>query len=301
MRKLQLLVGIVLALAAAAGVFFVGKMTQPPTFDVVIAVDQIPPFAVLGEGDVSVDTQSVSPRVARGYVQAKDWQEMITRGPVATVEQLHPGQPLMREQVVSGADVAGLDRLSVALENPNQVIVSVPIKGEATPSVVPGDVVALYFSIGRINAQQLITEVVTGPESTPSFGDVTTMTISGVEAMERTTETIEVDMPLSKQIAEGVVYRLNRVREKNPNYGRPGAENEPMYIEGELLGLDVVVEKETAEWISFALVNGNVRIGVLPAVTRPDVEADTLPATEGVTWTDFEDLFFEDRGVGSDE
>jgi hypothetical protein len=40
---------------------------------------------------------------------------------------------------------------------------------------------------------------------------------------------------------------------------------------------------------------------VLPALTKPSVESGTLPDTEGVTWSDFEDIFFEERGVGKDD
>ncbi|MCP4591826.1 MAG: hypothetical protein GY842_13905, partial [bacterium] len=117
---------------------------------------------------------------------------------------------------------------------------------------------------------------------------------------EVVTITTELEMPLAKQIAEGVVYRLNRERRQNPNYGAPGMEGEPRYIEGELQALDVVVDRKTAEWVVFALAHGSVQVAVLPAITRPAVEAGTLPVTDGATWSDFEETFFAEREV-SDE
>lgn len=296
MRKLQLLIGVVLAVAAAIGVLIIGRITQPPTYDVVVAVKEIPAFSEIAAGDVSVDTQSVSQAVAEKYVLAGDWETMMAEGLVAAIEPLHPGQPLLRTQVASGADAEGLNRLSVALDDPNQAIVSVPVEEETLPGLVPGDVVALYFAAGRIQANQLVTEVVKhrGPTPTPT----PPVTGTGQIEAQTLTETVTVQMPLSKQIAEGIVYRLNREKRENPNYGAPGMENESRYIEGRVTALDVVVPREMAEWVAFAQAHGTVEIGVLPALTRPSVEDGTLDASEGVTWSDFEEQFFQDRGMG---
>lgn len=295
MRKWQLLIGIILAAIAVVGVLFVGKMTQPPTFDVMVATKEIPAFSSIEKAAVSVDTQSVSAAVAKKYVLAGEWEKMTSKGPVAAIEPLHPGQPILREQVVSGAEAEGLSRLSAALDDPNQAIVSVPVEPNRLPSLVPGDVVALYFAAGRIQASELVTEVVETKGPTPTPTPTTTLDL---KEQKRTTETITVKMPLAKRVAEGIVYRLNRERRENPNYGAPGAEDEPRYIEGKVKALDVVVPKKTVEWVTFALSHGKVQVGVLPALTRPEVEAGTLPDTDGVTWTDFEDRFFEERGVG---
>ena len=48
-------------------------------------------------------------------------------------------------------------------------------------------------------------------------------------------------MPVAKWIANGVVYKLNREMRENPNYGAPGKDNEPRYIEGDIQSIDVVV------------------------------------------------------------
>lgn len=299
MRKIQLLVGIVLAVAAGLGVLFVGRLNQPPEYQVVVAADEIPAFSRIDAGDVAVDVQSVSPKVAEMYVLADEWAAMAAAGDVAAIEPLHPGQPLLREQVASGAEAEGLTRLAAALDDASQVIVSVPVEQGGVPSLVPGDVIALYFSAGRVQASQLITEVVVGgepeldPESTASFTE--TAGWGGRDEPQVVTVTTELEMPLAKQIAEGVVYRLNRERRQNPNYGAPGMEHEPRYIEGELQALDVVVDRETAEWVVFALAHGQVQVAVLPAINRPAVEAGTLPVTAGATWSDFEQSFFAER------
>ena len=309
MRRLQLLLGIILAVGAGVGVFFFGQLNQPPVFDVVIAIAEVPAFSEIDPGSVSVDAQSVSSAVAQRYVLADEWASMLAAGKIAAAEPLHPGQPLMREQVVSGAEAEGLSRLSVVLDDPNQVIVSVPVDQNQLPSLVPGDVIALYFTAGGVSANVLVTETVEGelPHSgsgpygtlpTPTPSRVATGTRRYGEEPEVVTTTIELEMPLAKQIVNGVVYRFNQERKANPNYGAPGMENEPRYILGAIKALDVVIPRESAEWVVFALAHGRVRIGVLPVMARPLVEGDTFPPSVGVTWTDFEKRFFEEREVG---
>ena len=199
------------------------------------------------------------------------------------------------QTTVSGAEAEGLSRLSVVLDDPNQVIVSVPVDQNQLPSLVPGDVIALYFTAGGVSANVLVTETVEGELPTPTL---TTGTRRYGREPEVVTTTIELEMPLAKQIVNGVVYRFNQERKANPNYGAPGMENEPRYILGAIKALDVVIPRESAEWVVFALAHGRVRIGVLPVMARPLVEGDTFPPSVGVTWTDFEKRFFEEREVG---
>lgn len=295
MRRVQLLLGIVLAVMGFVGVLFVGRLTQPPTFDVAVILQEIPAFTPLDQESVAIDTQSLSPAVAEKYVLAHEWEALLAEG-VVTVETLHPGQPLLREQVASGADIEGLSRLAVALDNSNQVILSVPVEQDDLPFVVPGDVVALFFAAGQVQAETLITYTVEFEGPTPTPDPVYEMEEMGLTAVtEPVTITTELEMPLAKWIANGVVYRLNREKRENPNYGAPGMENEPRYIEGQINSLDVVVHRDVAEWVAFALAHGDVQVGVLPALTRLQVESGTFPPGPGVTWTDFEEQFFEER------
>jgi len=289
MKKVSLLLGIVLAIAAFAGVILLGQLMQPPTYDVAVAIKEVPPFTPLTADLVSIDTQSVSPAIAERYVQAAELDALLQSGAVI-VENLRPGQPLLREAVASGANAEKVSRLAVAVNDPNVVLVAVPVKTDSLPAVVSGDAVALIYANGNVNAQELVTSTISGPTPTPDpFRAVT-----GIS--ETVVVTTEVQMPVAKWIANGVVYKLNREVRENPNYGAPGKDNEPRYIEGEIKSIDVVVQRAAVEWITFALANGKVQIGLLPAIVRAQVENDTLPPTQGVTWSDFEDRFFADRG-----
>mgnify|MGYP006429338361 CR=1 FL=1 len=115
------------------------------------------------------------------------------------------------------------------------------------------------------------------------------------EASGPVTVTTELELPVAKWLSSGIVYDLNRERRENPSYGAPGMEHEPRYIEGEIRALDVVVHREDAEWVSFALAHGKVQVGVLPAVVKAHVETGALTPERGVTWSDFERVFFAER------
>jgi hypothetical protein len=287
MRKVQVLLGLSLAIAAFVGVVMVSRLTTPPTYDVVVAIKEVPPFTALEQNMLAVDTQSVSPAIADRYVLADQLPALLDSGAVA-VENLRPGQPLLREAVASGANAEKVSRLAVAINNPELVIMAVPVKVDSLPAVFPGDAVALFYANGSVQTQQIVTATISGPTPTPAplaFGAIS----------ETQVITTELQMPVAKWLVNGVVYKLNREIRENPDYGAPGKDNEPRYIEGDVKSLDVVVARSEAEWLTFALANGQVQVGLLPAIVREQVESNRLPVTTGVTWSDFEDRFFADR------
>ncbi len=293
-RMLKLALGIVLAVAAFAGVILVGNLSQPPTYQVAVVVAEVAPFSQLSVNEVQVDTQSLSAAVASKYILADEWEAMLSAGPVVAVEYLYPGQPLMREVVATGENALRVRRLSVALTDPELVIINVPLDAKQVPAVYGGDAVALYFSAGQIQARTIVSDVVT-PAETPRSGPPLPSGPVTAERTEAVTRTVELELPLTKRLAEGLVYRLNREQQDNPNYGAPGMEHEPRYVEGPVVSMDVVVHQDAAEWVAFALAHGKVQVGVLPAVTIPQLQSGTLPGSPGATWTDLEAIFFAQR------
>lgn len=291
-RSVQLVLGILLAVLAFAGVMVFNTITRPPTFDVAVVVVNVSPFTPLTAEMVQIDSQVVSDAVLAKYVLADEWQAMLASGEVVAVETLYPGQPLMRELVATGENAGKVRRLSVALTDPNQVILSVPVDETLIPQIYPGDAVALFYSAGQLQAQRISTDVVHLPDPLTSLPPTPEPQVIGAESY---TETVTLELPLSKWIANGIVYRLNREQRENPNYGAPGMENEPRYVEGAVKSLDVVVHRKTAEWVAFALAHGKVQVAVLPAVAIPALQTGTLPPSTGVTWTDLEQQFFADR------
>ncbi len=287
-RSLQMILGLLLALAAFGGAILANVLTRPPEYAVAVVVTEVAPFTPLTADQVQIDVQTISEAVAAKYILADEWDAMLNAGDIIAVESLHPGQPLLREALATGDNAGKVKRLSVALTDPELVIINVPVEQGKIPAVYPGDAIALFYSAGQLQAQKIATDVVTAANLEPTPAPAL---LPG----ETASHTLELQLPLSKWIANGLVYRLNREVKDNPNYGAPGSENEPATIEGAVNGLDVVVSRETAEWMAFALAHGKVQVGVLPAVAVPEIKAGTLPPSRGVTWSDLEDRFFEDR------
>jgi len=103
------------------------------------------------------------------------------------------------------------------------------------------------------------------------------------------TETLH--LPVAKVILPDVrVLRVEREVVQAPSvaYGT-GAEEEqqPRRVEGDVIRLYLEVDREQAEVLAFALNNGVLN---LPAHAQP-IGAET----EGFTWDDFVDRFFQDR------
>ena len=288
-RKIQILIGLVLMIVVFGAVLLIAQRSQPQTYDVAVVMKDIPAYTPLTTDMLATDSQSVSAAVAQKYILTGDLPELLAAGAVS-VENLHPGQPLLRVQVAAGVQAQGLSRLSVALKDPNLVIVAIPVVPSNLPAVFPGDAIALFFASGNVQAQTIQTTTVSGPTPTPTPRPL------GVIS-QTTVLTTELQLPLAKWLSNGVVYRVNRQMKENPNYGAPGAApDEPRYLDGDIQSLDVVVRRDAAEWVAFALANGKVQIGVLPAVNRPNVEKGDFGASAGVTWSDFEKRFFADRG-----
>jgi hypothetical protein len=287
-KRLQIFLGLGLVVATFVGVLLFAQASQLPTYEVAVVIKEVPAYTPLAADMLAVDSQSVSAAVAGKYVLADDLNALLAAGAV-TVENLHPGQPLLRVQVASGARAETVSRLAVALTDPSLVILAVPVVPNSLPAVFPGDVIALFYASGSVQATTIQTSTLVGPTPTP------TPLLPGVVS-ETITVTTQLDLPLAKWIANGVVYRVNHQLRDNPNYGAPGATtDEPRYIEGDIQSLDIVVRRTAAEWVAFALANGHIQVGVLPAITRPNAEAGNIAHSRGVTWSDFEQLFFADR------
>jgi hypothetical protein len=77
------------------------------------------------------------------------------------------------------------------------------------------------------------------------------------------------------------------VRTAAASYGLSGEDPQPVVVEGEIVRLYLEVDREQAEILSFALHNGALN---LPARAVP-----AEGTSEGFTWDDFEQLFFEGR------
>jgi len=279
MRKLQLAFGILLALLAGVGTFLFGQMSQPPKFQVLIAIKEIPPYTVLDPNMVAIDTWGMSEAVAKKYLPP----EILKKGgKIVTIEPLHVGQPILRAQVVYGEEAEKATRLSTALQNPELTIVTIPVHQEALPRVAIGDVVGLIYYTGDVRAEEIVTETVKGP-------------MKVITPTKVLTEEVKLSLPLAKWLTQGIVFQINRELRENPYYGAPGMEGQPMYIEGDIKSISVAIPRDDAEKVTFALHAGKIQVVLMSALAKELIETKAISPTIGYTWSDFEKEFFKDR------
>jgi len=292
-KKLQFWVGLFLA-GAVVVVAFVGfQVLNPPPTKVLICRQNIPPYTPITADMFAVDSQHLNHSVAARYVTAGELEAYIAAGAV-TIEPLYAGDPLTKARLAAGPDANRFKRVSLALDDPDLVIRTIPVSPDICPEVAPGDVVELIFSLssGQMPEQITYTPAVTGtvsllPTPTP---------LPYIEMVEE----ITLDLPISKRILGPLlVVRAEHEKIRNPNYGAGFGDEtstEPPYLEGDLERLVVLVPKDQVERLDFALWNGQITIGVRSALTRQDWEdGEDWTPSKGWTWTDFVEWFTAQR------
>ena len=301
-KSLQFWLGLGLAVVAFVGVSMYARLFNPEPTQIIVARAEIPAYTRLDKTMLSVDEQHLSPKLAQRYVTSAELATILSNNAVA-VETIHAGEPLSKQRLVVGPDALKVSRLSLALQDPTQVIRTIPVKPDQFPGdIVPGDLIDLYVTFGSPPSGDIsYTRTVTNGLAMPGVAATPIPTPKGVLPSATFTSTVEeysATMPVSKRLISGLlVVSVNHEMVQNPNYGiGAGAQSEPAYIEGGVRSLDVLARNEDAEKIDFALTNGKVNIGLRSALARQAIEQGTpVPPSNGWTWTDFTQEFFLNR------
>ena len=279
--SLQFWLGLFLAGGAIVAFFVLGLVINPAPKRIVVVNQDIQRGDVVTQDKLAVTEQQLNTGLASYYVSEKELAQYL--GAVA-VEPFYKGDPLTKLRLAYGLDAETAKRLSAALADPDQVIRVIPVSPDICPPLYAGDVVEVGFSLGGQTAKQI------GPTPTP-----------GVRTYgQQEEEEASFDLPASKVILRDVlVLRVEREKVQNPNYGAGlsgDSASQPMYIEGEVERLIVLVEQADSELLDFAIHNGRLSIGLRAYTVRDEVEANLpQPSTLGVTWTDFNHWFLFER------
>ncbi len=286
MRRINtpfLIVGIVLALVAVAGLFILGSLLNPAPVNIPVAIGDIPAGTVLQQGQFRLE--------AWNGVRAETLARLHTTGnfPVGqrALTDIPQGSPLYKAYVADPANAAYAVRLTSFVSDTNRVLMALPVSPDLGGNIpVNGDVVDLVFALGSVQARELTNR----PEVTPP-----PPTLGGpVAALEPTPEvTTTLPLPAAVLILEDIpvihVEREKIVTSNSSILPSGEASSQPTVIEGNALRLYVSVTREQAEVLAFALHSGKTFLAVYPS----DGRRPEYPG--GITWQDFEDLFFERR------
>lgn len=308
LRSVTFIVGLLLAVAAFVAYLALGGVLNPPPYEVVVAVRDIPPYTIITSDALARDPQTMSGTVARTLVHAKELNRYV--GGMA-IEHIHAGEPLRKSAVIAAGNPAAARRLSLALDDPARVAMVMPVSPETCPEqIASGDYVNVLVSFapgaiggtgGQTLAEMLATPrpplavgplLPTGTPVVPVSPTVSpptsalTPTVSALSAEEMT-------LPIAKvTIQKCRVLAVRRRRVANPGFGISGAQGGQAFLEGDVEALVVLVPRDTAELLTFAIDNGKVHVVLLPAVAGTREGHDP---TLGVAWSDVLAFILEER------
>ncbi|MBU0495060.1 MAG: hypothetical protein KKA73_11655 [Chloroflexi bacterium] len=286
-RSLTFWLGLIMAVMAFVAFLFVGRIFNPPPAHVVIVIQDVPRYGVITKDVLGVDDQVLHPDIAQKYVMEGELDQYL--GAVA-IEPLYQGDPLTKARLISGDLARGLDRLALQLDQADQVAMVIPVKPDTCPGGVrAGDYINVEFSLGQVR-QQATTSGVYGmstptPVAAPGGPLTVTKTITTGEYVTTTVPwAVNVDpLPLSKAVLQRLpVLAVVREREANPQYGASSGEDQPAYVEGDVIGLVVAVPHDAQEILTFAIDNGIVRVALVSPLALENGANSTL----GITWED---------------
>ena len=285
-------IGLILTGLVMAAIFFGGRMTTPASAEVPVALADIPPGTPIDKTLFRLEKWT--------GVQGSTLSQYVTKGEfgpyfgAVTVETVHAGFPLGKAQVLKpGEDNPLIQRLTLMLQGQEgMVIFPLPVDADIAGNFLQaGDYMDLAFSVGAVNVRDMDDP----PDPTP-----TPPTIAGLRTQQPTprppvTETFR--LPVTKLVIQNVpVLRVERKEIRNAGAsvsigGLGGSQaSQPSVSYGDVERLYVALDQNQVEIVSFILHNGDVRVAA-HATIFPEAP------TEGVTWDDFEDWFFEQRGL----
>jgi Flp pilus assembly protein CpaB len=276
-------------------VFFGGKMMTPASVEVPVALGDVPPGTQISPALFRLEKWTgVQGRTLAEYVTKDEFGPYIG---AVTVETVHAGFPLGKAQVMqSGEGNARIQRLTLMLQGQEgKVVFPLPVDADTAGNYLQaGDYVDLVFSVGAVNVREMDDP----PDPTPTPPVIAGMGLLQPTPTPRPPVTETFRLPLSKLVIQNVpVLRVEReiVRNNAPSVsiglgGGAQQAGQPSVSYGDVQRLYVALNQEQVEIISFILHNGDVRVAA-HATIYPE------KPTEGVTWDDFEDWFFHQRGL----
>ena len=283
MRRINtpfLIVGLVLALVAVLGLFVLGSLLNPAPVSIPVAIQNIPAGTVLQQQHFRLEQwNGVRPETLARLHTANNFP--VGRRALTDIPQ---GSPLYKAHVADPANAGYAVRLSSYVSDTNRVLMALPVTPDLGGNIpVNGDVVDLVFALGAVQARELENR----PAATPP-PPVMGQPLAGPTPEVTTT----LPLPAAVLILEDIPV-IHVEREKivasSGSVLPTGEQAAPTVIEGNAQRLYVAVTREQAEVLAFSLHSGKTFLAVYPA----DGRRPEYPG--GVTWQDFEDLFFERR------
>lgn len=289
LRIALILLGLVIVAAAFAGVLFLGALDNKPPLRVVVSARDFAPGERLAPADLRVVEQVIDPGLASLYVQEA---ELSAYAGAVAVDPIRRGDPLNKVKLTR--DELSPPRYALALADPNDVVMVLPVNAEIIPArVAAGDFVNITFVVGAdAGLSQL-------PAETPQAFALPTE-LAGAALPDQpvilatpvvsASPTPELVLPIADLMLEHVPV-LDVAYEQVQNAGARASLNgessaEPATVNGAIKAIVVRVPKGYQTLLSFAAATGKLRY----AIASPLVQPAALGPNGVVDWKRMADL-----------
>ena len=292
-RLFTVLGGLLLLFISIGGIFFFGRVVNPPGIDIFVATRDISPGEVLVPHMVELHTVQVSNSGA--YVTANN---IDIYGGAIVADAIYAGEFIPATSLSIEGNPASASRVSLALGDTDEVAMVVPVTPLSSPrEIAPGDRVDINLAVGSAAFLAGSLEVVPTPDGAnkiyatgglglvdPQFAPTI---ISPFETpAPTTTPQSPITLPVAKRIVSGALV-LDVLYEEviNPSFS-PDADA-PQLSYGDIRALVLSIPRSMQEAVSFGVAQESLIITVLPPNTEPEGE----DATAGMSWDDLVEYY----------
>ena len=313
-----LVIGVILAVIGFGAAFVFNQVFIQATDYIIAARMDIPAGTYINalpeDAFTQIPVQFENPdarKILDGVAQPADLIAMQAANAVI-IQDIYTYQPLVLGAVVSADNPAAARIARLGLDNPDFMVITIPATGNVPASLIAGDRVDLAVTISSI------TDPLELGEDEPETALFLPQTSLGAIPPEALAEILEasgysIDAPEEEMNSDGEIEaRIGEpdtptLREPvtkllvrgslvlNVQYARSvtgiTAEGEAHLMRGDITGIDVVIPRDTFEFVTLAINSGNLQIGLLSPLVSDASDEPTL----GASLQDFLDLYLRDR------
>jgi hypothetical protein len=304
-----IILGVGLLVASIVIMALVANIFNPPTVDVFIAVEDIPPGELIEPYMVSVIPAQLDN--AAMYLNT-DNIEQFAAGVV--LDQVYAGEMIPLSSLADPSSPVLDARISLALSDPEMVALVVPVDPTTSPqSIVVGDRVDLVLAVGSGTFLSGNFESVPAPEGANDYyyqsyafpseeggegSDPFTyedlFLEQGAQIHIQGPTPTPVVQPITLPVAKSVVLQAEVLAVQHEiivNTAFSPDVDSPPTRKGDITALIVAVPREMEEIVAFGVANGDLRV----AVVSPLAGNEGLDQTPGMSWDDLVDFFKWER------
>ena len=296
--------GGLLVVGAFLGVLYLGVGTNPPALHIAVAARDILQGEQLKTSDYRIVQQILDPNLAHLYVQEGELPQFTG---AYVVETLRKGDPVNKVKLSTSHNAAALNRYSLSLDDPNYVIMNLPVNPDIIPSKISqGDFVNILFAGGAENG---INQLPEPQASSPAPGELPTAIGSqdlpqegvggGTDVPLELTPTTplpaitpiptpEIILPLADLMLEHVeILDVSYQQVQNSAYSSDGSNGDQPYLNGPISAIVVKVPRSHQTLLMFGASMSKLRF----ALASPRLNAQTLQPQMGMDWGKYVALY----------